>query len=319
MILDAIIRHMLSDQDKPALRPKVETFADRASHDFERLVLELAESKVTRDGDKYEAAMKRIREYVAGILILGNLTGRRSMLIEADRIAQKVAARVHVAIHLADIPGDIPKVEFKEAIEDLLARDPRLARGAADVARIYANQHAFAIARVTDLKVTRRVQEEIARALKDGWGFAQTTKNVAKILGGMEDYAEAYASTVVRTNTMTAFTAGQFQEARDPDVADVVPAFEFSSVGDGDTRPNHQAADGLLAATNDPVWNRFAPPLGHQCRCSINTVDIITLRRRGLIDANGQVRPYYPPSFANAYPDKGFGMGRPGQGLPVGV
>ena len=318
MILEASIAAMLAEQERPPLLPKVETFTDRAAHEFKAVIMALAEAHITRDPEAHQAAMEKMRAYIAGVLILGNLTGRRSMLIEADRAARKVAANAGSTVHLAAIPDDVPRVEFKEAIADIVTREPRLARSAAEVSRIYANQHAFALARVTDLKVTSRVQQEIARGLKEGFGVAQSSANVARILGGMEGYADAYAETIFRTNAWTSFTAGQFEQARDPDVADVVPAFRFSSVGDSDTRPNHQAADGLIARTDDPVWNRFAPPLGFSCRCSIDTLDVYELRRMGRLDASGNVVAYYPPTFSQAHPDKGFGMGRPGTGI-VGV
>lgn len=317
MILEAAISAMLAEQERPPLLPKVETFADRAAHEFQAVLMELAESHVTRDPGAYEKAMARMRGYLAGILTIGNLTGRRSMLMAADRIERRAAARADVGITLA--AGDVPHVEFAEAIESLVTREPRLASSAGEVARIYSNYHAFALARSTDIKVTLRVQEEVARGLREGFGVTGSRLNIAKILKGLEGYAAAYSETVFRTNAWSSFTAGQFEQAADPDVADVVPAFELIAVGDGDTRPHHEAASGLVAATTDPVWNRFAPPLGYQCRCSINTVDVYTLRRRGLVDASGRVIPYYPPSFSQAHPDPGFGIGRPGMGLPLGV
>lgn len=317
LILRAAINAMLSEQERPPLLPKVETFADRAAKEFEEILLDLAESKLTRSPAAYETAMKRTRAYLAGILTLGNLTGRRSMLMEADKVSRKVAASVVPTVKLADY-GDVPKVEFQDAINDLITREPRLASSAAEVQAIYAQQHAFALARVTDLRVTQRVQAEIAKSLREGFGVAESSANIARILGNLEGYAESYSSTVFRTNAWNAFTAGQFQQAQDPDVADMIPAFEYSAIRDGDARPNHLAADGLLAATNDPVWNRHAPPQGFACRCDLITVDFYTLQRRGRIDAAGKVIPYYPPTFSQAHPDKGFGLGRPGTGI-VGV
>lgn len=317
MILEASIAAMLAEQEKPPLLPKVERFSDAAAKEFEAVILEIAEAILKRDAQAHERALKKTQAYIGGILVLGNLTGRRSMLIEADRVAaQKVGMMATQGISLAAIPDDIPKVEFRGAIEDLVRREPRLAKGAAEVSRLYANQHAFALARVTDLRVTQRVQQEIVRGLKEGFGVQESSANIARILGGLEDYAGAYAETVFRTNASTAFTAGQMQQAQDPDVAEVVPAFEFSSVGDGDTRPNHQAANGLIAPTDHQIWKTFAPPLGHRCRCDLITLDIYELRRRGLIDESGRVRVRIPPNFSQAKPDPGFG--RTGNGL-VGV
>lgn len=326
MILEASIAAMLAAEERPPLLPKVETFAERASKKFQEILMDLAEAKLRRDPAEHAKALARVQSYIAGTLVLGNLTGRRSTLIEADKAAAKTGKmRAESGIKLAemptmpDYPEEIPKVEFQEAIRDLVAREPRLAGSAAEVSRLYAERHAFALARVTDMRVTQRVQEEVVKSLREGRGGLESKAAIKNILEGVDDYMAAYSETIFRTNAWTAFTSGQFQQAQDPDVREVLPAFEFRSVNDGDTRENHAAADGLIAAVDDPVWNRFAPPLGFQCRCSLEAIEESELRRLGLIDQNGNVIKWVPPGFHNAKPDPGFGMGRPGQGLPVGV
>ena len=44
---------------------------------------------------------------------------------------------------------------------------------------------------------------------------------------------------------------------------------EFLATLDDNVRENHRAADGLIAAPEDPVWNSLSPPLGHNCRCTL--------------------------------------------------
>lgn len=304
MILEAAIAELFSADERPPLMPKAQRFAERATDQFAQVLQELAESVARRDVEAHERALARVRSHIAGILTLANLLGRRSILVTADRV-EKRALSIKPRIQLA-----VAKVEFVEAIEDIVTRDPRLAQSAAAVSNLYATEHAFAMARSADIKITQRVQQELTRLMREGVGVNQGGAALAKVAKGVENFTEAYARTVFHTNTMTAFTAGEFQQAQDPDVADLVPAFEFSSVGDGDTRPNHQAADGLIAATNDPIWQKYAPPLGFQCRCDLISRDIYWLRSMNLIDEHGNVRKRIPSGFAAAHPDPGFGQGR---------
>ena len=44
------------------------------------------------------------------------------------------------------------------------------------------------------------------------------------------------------------------------------------TAGDSNVRPGHAALDGLVARVDDPIWRRFSPPGGHQCRCVLVSV-----------------------------------------------
>ena len=124
----------------------------------------------------------------------------------------------------------------------------------------------------------------------------------------MGDFTRAYSETVYRTNLTSAFAAGRFKQVESEEVRRVTPAFEFDAIDDAAVRPNHAAADGLIAAVNDPVWSRISPPLGHNCRCGLRLVDRFELKRRGLL-RGFSVTPYFPPNFREAKPDDGFTKG----------
>lgn len=306
MILEATIAEMFAVQEHPPLLPKVSKFADRASDQFQQVLMELAEATIIHDVGAHERAIRKVAAHIGGIMTLAHLLGRRSMLVVADKVKKPTKMAVTSTVRLDAVPA----VEFVEAIQDIVTREPRLAQSAEAVSQLYATEHAFAMARSADIKITQRVQAEVSRMIQEGMSVNEATKSIAKIGKRIEGFTDAYASTVFRTNAWTAFTAGEFEQAQDPDVADLVPAFEFSATLDGDTRPNHAAADGLVAATTDPIWNQFAPPLGYSCRCDLIPRDVYWLRSMNLIDANGQVRKRIPSNFSSARPDKGFGMGR---------
>lgn len=193
-------------------------------------------------------------------------------------------------------------VSFDKMLESFASREPRLAIGYESVQQAYSESHVFAVAKSTTLELTMTVQDRLSRAIVTSEGLASTSKAIEEI----GDWTSSYAEVVYRTNLSNAYNAGMMLQAKDPDVSAVFVALEFQAIQDSATRPNHAAAHGLVAGTYDPVWQRFTPPLSYQCRCALSPVSRFELSDRGLF-RNGQVIPYYPPNFAQAHPDPGFG------------
>ena len=130
---------------------------------------------------------------------------------------------------------------------------------------------------------------------------------VGDVRARTEPWSEGYSRMVFRTNVNTAITAGRFRAAQDPDIKAAVPAFRFDSVGDVDTRHNHNAADGVILSVDSLEWRRIAPPLGYNCRCRVVHVSSIELDAMGKLRDDGSVIDDRVP--ADAGPDEGF---RPG-------
>ena len=253
------------------------------------------------------AAVEELAALFGQTLTLADLMGRRRILLESD------ARRSRTAKFSEDDPYGIiwtspvvPNAEFPEAVDDLLSREPRLAVGYQDVQNLYATRHAFALAKSTDIVLTKRVQQELTKMIREG----EDRFTAQRVIARMGGWSNAYAETVYRTNLATAYSAGRFRQLQDPDVAEIIGALEYNATGDADTRPGHQAAHGLIALPNDPIWHRWSPPAGFQCRCETRLVDAFEIERRG-IGAKLRQGPIYPSTFASAHPDKGFGNGRP--------
>jgi len=249
-------------------------------------------------------------------MALSDLLGRRRLVLEAAAARKGVPDSLIGIVVFAETPV-VPHVPFEEAVRDLVSRTPALARSAAQVERVY-RAHGFAMARSASLQVTKHVQGILAELMREGVTLAKAEDLVARA----GNFARAYAETVYRTNMNTAYSAGRFMQARDPDVAAVIGGLERVSVLDSDVRPNHAAGHGLVASVNDPVWGVAAPPSGYNCRCSAIFTSKGELRRRGLLDVKtGRVRRYEPPGFRRFHPDPGFRASRPdtaiygGQGL----
>jgi SPP1 gp7 family putative phage head morphogenesis protein len=275
-----------------------------------RALMGFAGSIISAAPDLWAEARERFEKELLEVLVVSDLTGRMYTLKKADRVPPPPTGFAvsleapepepeEIEFHIAEVP-------FTEAIENIVTREPRLAKGWKAVAELYQREHAFALAKSTDLALTKKIRDVIGGALEKGFDPADQGRVIAE----MGDWTRAYGETVFRTNAATAFTNGQFAQAHDPDVADLIPAFEYNAVLDSNVRPNHAAAHGLVAGTKDPIWNIFAPPNGFSCRCNLRYVDRYELERRGLMDKAGRVIRHYPPNFGNAHPDPGFEKGR---------
>ena len=254
---------ILSAQDE------LQKFLDRRMTLFETAFTNLLWAY--RRGPEWNKAVFDLADLIQKTMILADLHGRRRVLLERDFVARRLARRfdnVHDRIGgaIPDRTPIVPSVPFEEAIDDLMTREPRLASSAGEVSRLYSTEKVFAMARSASMKLTERVQKAVTDLLsgKESSGLTENAiLDLAKEYS--HEWTRSYAATVYRTNANTAYTLGRFEQAKDPDVAEVIPAFEFVSMDDERTRPNHHAANGLIAATNDVIWHSLKPPIGYQC------------------------------------------------------
>lgn len=224
----------------------------------------------------------------------------------------------------------LPRVTFTEAVENLIARVPTTLRRAAErtaenIARLYGDTSGgvprIAFVRSAEDAVTKRAQSLIAEAIEKGTpegsfieggrvklgagrSLVEGVEAVRKITG---PWTEGYAKMAFRTNLNTAVTAGRFRQAQDPDIARVIPAFEFTTAGDVDVRDNHAAGEGRIFAVNDAVWLTHSPPLSWNCRCTVRMVGSPELRRMNRLRRDGSVKASSVPRAWHA--DPGFRHG----------
>lgn len=281
-------------------------FADRMGR--------LAKALIGRNRGEIEDQENELTQLIGETMALADLVGRKRLLMEFDASQRRKTFRFRddlAKVNYFDSTPVFPRIEFKEAFEDLIGREPRLANNAEEIRKVYGTG-GFALQRIPKtfsqqarLKLTERIQSKIASFINEGTPAPQASQ----VLAEMGGFSQSYAETVFRNNLATAYTAGRFRQAADPDVREVIGAFEFESVGDDDTRPNHDAANGMIAPMDHAAWERFSPPIGHRCRCAIRFVDMFELEDRGLI-VRGKPRPWFPPGFDKAKPDKNFKVQR---------
>ncbi len=304
---------------KPGIDVKLELL-NRSPRLIKAAMNNLAEALIGGVPDEVHAEKFKLGRLMGNVLALANVMGRKRTLMEADYTRPKHRAGdlfrdrsfgpwAFAAPVMFDIDYIFPDDAFQEALDDLITRDPRLARTGDEIRDVYSTG-GFALRGITrDISdqaqktLTRKIQMAMTKLASEG----KTTNDAKKVLAEIGDFSEAYAQTVYRTNLATAFTAGRFKQLDDPDVKRVAPALEYEAVDDADVRPNHFAAKGLLANTDDAVWDIYSPPMGYNCRCDPRVVDVFELENRGLLLKNGRAKTVYPATFRKARPDPGFG------------
>jgi SPP1 gp7 family putative phage head morphogenesis protein len=96
-----------------------------------------------------------------------------------------------------------------------------------------------------------------------------------------------------RTASQIAYNAGRWSADQDPDIQEILFGYRYATVGDDRVRPSHAELEGVTLPKDDPFWQRFWPPNGYNCRCTVIP----------LTEPEPIVEP--PPGVK---PEKGFGF-----------
>jgi SPP1 gp7 family putative phage head morphogenesis protein len=262
-----------------------------------------------------------VRESMGRAEILGALSTLRSAakVLASESTFSAFQAERNRLLAFADTSTTkiLSRVTFLEAVEDLVDRVPVTLRGAAErtsgrIAELYsADGGVIAFAHSAESAVTQRARELITKGVREGIPERDIGRvlafNVNRIRTETEAWTEGYARMAFRTNLNDAVSQGRLRQARDPDIKVAIPALRYTAVGDGDTRSNHNAADGVILAVDNPTWRNMRPPFGYNCRCQLDNMSRPELRRMGRLDAAGKVIESRIPGAAK--PDDGF---RPG-------
>jgi SPP1 gp7 family putative phage head morphogenesis protein len=255
-------------------------------------------------------AYERLSLVLGGMMAVADLAGRVRTLHEASIRGWTPPQHMKV-----QPKGDVPKVVFQEALDALYDREPHATAAGITRAEIATTwrDNGFQLGKSCSVEIAKKVRDTMGRIMAHPeYNSVELGTNIIKDISGAQ-WTRSYAENVFRTTGATCYSAGRFKQLSDPDVKHTIPGLQFSAVRDADVRPNHAAAHGLIAAVDDPIWQRLSPPLGFNCRCDLVLKDRFELQKHGLLDKNGQVIRYLPYSYSEAHPDPGFQSGRPDQ------
>lgn len=101
---------------------------------------------------------------------------------------------------------------------------------------------------------------------------------------------------IYRNAVQTSYMAGHWRHFEE--YAKLRPYLMYDAINDSRTRPHHLALDGVIKPVGDVFWQTHSAPAGHNCRCSIRSLDRQEALERGGITQN-------PPTEGGA--DAGWG------------
>jgi SPP1 gp7 family putative phage head morphogenesis protein len=178
-----------------------------------------------------------------------------------------------------------------------------------------ANVRAFTVARVAAMDVLEDIRREVDRAVRSGVTLQDFKASLAETLARkgwwtppLEKPEEILPDgmvrkrltpwrldTIFRTNVQSAYNTGRYRQMIEN--APRRPWWLYDAVNDARTRPAHAAMDGKVFRFDHPIWDKWYPPNGFNCRCTVRALSDRDMERRGLRESTR------PPADR---PDEGF-------------
>lgn len=166
-------------------------------------------------------------------------------------------------------------VTFDEAIQWFEERVPMTDAIRAATRKAIA-ERAFYVAGVAQLDLVQDAYKALQRAIRNGSTLDDFKREVGPALvSAWGDSVEAPSwrlETIFRTNLQTAYAAGRYQRAIDPDVLDDRPFWMFDAILDKRITTVCKACDGTVLPADDPWWRTHSPPMHFNCRSSVMTL-----------------------------------------------
>ncbi|MCX7907951.1 MAG: phage head morphogenesis protein [Ignavibacteria bacterium] len=163
-------------------------------------------------------------------------------------------------------------------------------------------QHAFTVAKVTKADILLIFKQSLEKALKEGITYQDWKKSIDSLLMQKgyikrEDGSAWRKDVIFRTNLQTAYQAGRYQEMKT--AVEDLPYWQYISVLDTRTRPNHAALNGKVFRADDPFWKTHYPPNGYNCRCRVRALTKEQVQQMGLkISYGSQIKIEPDPGFS---------------------
>jgi hypothetical protein len=148
-----------------------------------------------------------------------------------------------------------------------------------------AHSRGFTVAGTTSEALLADFRAAIDKAISAGTTLAEFRKDFDTIVakhGWSYNGTPGWRSRVIyETNLATAYSAGRYAQATDPDVLRVFPYWMYRHGGSACPRLQHLALDGLVLRADDPFWASHYPPNGWRCSCYTVSVSESGLRGMG--------------------------------------
>lgn len=178
-----------------------------------------------------------------------------------------------------------------------------------DQARIYS----FSMAGDFDTSTIDRVKLSLSKAFEGGKSLEDWRADLKTVLddAGLaeSDITKARAQLIYRNAWANANQGAKWQELQSPIRRGVIGMLRYLTIGDDRVRPTHAAMNKHTAPPDDPIWNTWRPPCGHNCRCTLITFTSRDVAR-GRVEASGSAPTHTADDNGNMIPvepDPGWG------------
>lgn len=153
---------------------------------------------------------------------------------------------------------------------------------------------AFTVSGLTSLDQIQRVMDSLEAATQNGQTFRDWKKAVLADVPDLGKLPADRLDNVFRTAIQTHYNIGRWEQLERN--RERRPYLMYDAINDGRTRPAHRAMDNHIAPIDDPIWNRWYPPNGFRCRCSVIA----------LTEAQAKARGYGTKPTPTVDPDQGW-------------
>lgn len=164
---------------------------------------------------------------------------------------------------------------------------------------------AFTVSNLETLSQIEIVKRSLENAQREGLSFYDWKNQLDT--DSIRNLSRSRLETVYRTNLSSVYNTSKRYNAA---TTSATPYMLFSAVGDSRTRPQHEKLDGIIKRADSPFWDRYTPPLGYNCRCTLIPISTAEAKRRGISRASEEKLP--PP-------DRGFDNPKPLGDVSSGV
>lgn len=193
---------------------------------------------------------------------------------------------------------DLAPVPPKEAVDYFRKKGYRTSFDWRDMA---AEEHAYAFTAAKAMRndILQDIRGAVDDAIAKGKTFSDFKKALKPILQekgwwgrklavdpltGEEREVQLGSSrrlkVIFDTNLRTAYAAGKWERVQR--TKDAFPYLRYVAVMDERTRAQHRQWHDVILPADDPFWDKFYPPNGWHCRCSVQQLSARDLERRGL-------------------------------------
>jgi SPP1 gp7 family putative phage head morphogenesis protein len=216
-------------------------------------------------------------DLLAHQLAAANVLGRTQVVREVHRkTGKKVAISTSSRLHRSFDDAGNASAEFaldvpNEGAANYLRNLVPVTKDVFDGLTSQYRAHAFTLAGTADQRLIEKVRDALHEVTQAGGRESEFAAAARKITNeaGVEELNAFTLDTAFQTAMQRAYSAGRYEQMTEAVVKELLPFWQYWTVGDDRVRPEHRVLHKFTARADDPVWGKIYPPNGFGCRCAV--------------------------------------------------